>query len=612
MFWQSVWRDRSWRMLPIWLVFTALNTSVLMGVVIMRTVRNEASEYPQWQLLLILWWAVIVFFAASNIRDRCSRLDLALPIPARRLWTSHFAAVTLAGLTVLGASLGMLVLHQEVLSRVPDSRMPPLDLAALFGPMAGGLLLLTALLLAYRPRLWRVQGWRYWLVLLACVVACTAMSLALASRPWLGTLLPFYLAFVVAYLVVRSLPEAFALVPRAAQASAAKEGTLESTGDSMGKRRPAAASLFQILHHAPPWGVASAWVLYLFVALIGFFMGGGLDSVFETDDLRFMYIPLSVYMLFTPIGIIMFHIYKVDPLPVSRKRVFALLTLPTLISFIASFALGQFMSTARPGDKRFYSQNVLVKYRVAREMRWVDVDPKFMSISWDGHLPQLTSPSGESHRVWSVPVIQSLPISLYSSFNTAEESSWEFEAWLMSQAIEKVHGVNLTAEEVIDAAFVVTEEGIVGSKGDFALYENHPELWQRQAQTSPEVPVGLALIVVPWLLLLALYFRTFRAGSSVKRAKVVYWGALGVLLAIILIQAAGMIAGWYDIYAARGVLAASIYQLGSSPSLHALTWIVCLTAAAAAYLLAQGVFRQSELPATPVKFTLIDFSREDD
>ena len=118
-FWLSqIGRDRALRSAPLWIVVTALNTSVLMGVIAMRNARDDSPSFPSSELTLVLGLALAVYLLAGGVRSRCRRIDMTLPLSTRNLWTVHSIATLLAGLLVILASAGVLLAHMSILSRL--------------------------------------------------------------------------------------------------------------------------------------------------------------------------------------------------------------------------------------------------------------------------------------------------------------------------------------------------------------------------------------------------------------------------------------------------------------------------------------------------------------
>lgn len=115
-FWMGhFWRDEALRAQPLWIVVTALNTSVATGAIVFRMARNGTTQGTAAVLLAVLWLALGIYLAAGSGRVRSSRLDLTLPLTARSLWLRHLGATVASGLVVLGASMAVVVAHESLL-----------------------------------------------------------------------------------------------------------------------------------------------------------------------------------------------------------------------------------------------------------------------------------------------------------------------------------------------------------------------------------------------------------------------------------------------------------------------------------------------------------------
>ena len=79
-------------------------------------------------------------------------------------------------------------------------------------------------------------------------------------------------------------------------------------------------------------------VLYSFVLLMGFFLSGALEIWVEADETRLMNLPLGSYVLFAGAGLLTYHLHRMDSLPISRRILFRILTLPTLVVFCLGWA----------------------------------------------------------------------------------------------------------------------------------------------------------------------------------------------------------------------------------------------------------------------------------
>ena len=222
----------------------------------------------------------------------------------------------------------------------------------------------------------------------------------------------------------------------------------------------------------------------------------------------------------------------------------------------------------------------------------------------------LTSPWGESHPAWSQRLLQGFPLALYSPYNTAEATTADFEALMASRAIQDIYGLAIPAGEIRDRYFVVEDGRVTGLVRDaFTLEDDYP--LPEAASTGPDFPVYMMLVLVPALLLTAVFVRSFRAEHSNGYIRGVYWIGLGLLLGLLIVQAVLAFLDLFQPEAAGGLLAILIYRLGSSPLSSAMTWLVALGTIYASYRLARRQFELAEIPASPINCSMIDFGRSD-
>lgn len=605
-----IWNDSAMRKLPLWLTITMLNTSVLLGVVLWRQAANERSqEPPVVQLLAILWLAISVYMLAGDVRTRCQRLEMTLPIPAKALWRNHQMAVVAAGSLVMAGSLGVLVFHSLMLSNVGRERVLDIPYLTLIGPLVGGLVLAASLIGLVEPDLWKLRGRRsYWVLVTTSLVGILVFLILLQEKPWLTTTLCLMMGAAINWMTLRQLPPAYRLVPHGAAAACSEVAIAASSAQPV-SRWQIIKILVKVLHTTPPWKQFTPWLLYIFVALMGFILAGGLVRWINAQDLRFFYIPMGSYMILAGVGILTYHLYRFDPLPIPRRTLFAVITLPGLLIFCAGYLAGRLAVTTDPDPAPLVDYKVL-ESREAGTMVWVEVDQAFLGASPSGEVPTLSSPWGESHEAWSQEVFPGLSPVLFSSYNTAEETTADFEALMASRAIRDVYGTTIAPKTIRSRYFVVENNRVVGLReGGFALLADYPDLEAPPA--VPETPIYLMLVMVPALLLMAVFVRSFRATHSNSYIRGIYWVTLGVLLGALIGQVVLSLFGIFNPEAGRGFLAVFIHRMGSTPLLFTMTWLISVGAILGSYWLALRQFEQAEIPAAPVNCTLMSFSGAD-
>ena len=611
-FWLSqIGRDRALRSAPLWIVVTALNTSVLMGVIAMRNARDDSPSFPFSELTLVLGLALAVYLLAGGVRSRCRRIDMTLPLSTRNLWTVHSIATLLAGLLVILASAGVLLAHMSILSRLTAFAGGSKELIGICAQLAAVWFLAVMVMQSYRTDLRRPAGRRAILISLTTAVGILALAAIPAERSLAVTLVAIVAGMLLGYRAFRSLPKSVSLWPLEVSAQGATEAAPAAPRSSESLQPGAAVTshntpgvlITRTLFHTPPWGAATGWIALLFIAGLGFLMSGVLRAWQPDANVRLGVAAMAVYMLLAFFAPLTFRLPTLDPLPVSRRVLFALLVLPAVFSLTLGYA-GGWLTQKFLGDT-----TRTVQYRVEMPHYWVSMPYANLEVAWDGKVPELTSPWGETHPASSSVVFKGSTAVLYSPFNTPDESSAAFEALLTSRAIESVHGTSIPHEEILERYFEVDGDQLVGLKrGGLTLKEDFADLGKPARQH--QFLALMALVVVPWFLLLGVFLRTFRADLSDRTRQVTFGSLLGLPMALMVGQLVMAATGFARPDVLRGAMEVTLRQAnGSTPASLALV-IVCLASMLASYLLAQRQLVKAEIPMTPTKFALLDFSQE--
>jgi len=607
-----IFRDGALRRLPLWMIVTMLNTSVLVGAIVLVQVRQgRVFSPPRAQLLIVLWLAVVVYMLVGKVSTRCHRVEMTLPISTSTLWRRHFAAVVLGGALVLTGSTGVVLLHHRLLDRIaplaarsPQEALVEISYLPLVFPLLAGLILAISLIDSIDPGLWTVAGSRsHWLRTIGSLGGVLVLLLLFQAWPWLSAGICLFLAMVVMRRTLRSLPASYRFVPLQPEVGSGYDAVVTAPANRLGTWQ-LYRTLFDVIHSCPPWKQLTPWMLYFFVALMGVLLSGGFDRWFDSRYLRFLYLPFGSYMLYSSIGLVTFHLFRFDPLPISRRSLFAVFMVPGLVIYTGAFAAGRLLVATDPKPRP------LVNYRISPPSVWVDVEPRFMGIAFDGRPPTLESPWGETHQAWNLRPFTFAPLLTFNPYNTVEETSADFEALMTSRAIEAIYNTAVPPHEIRERYFVVENEQVAGLKeNEFTLLDDYPGL--KPPPTGPETPVYLALVLVPWLLCVSLFLSTFKTTSSPGRYRLMYSLGLVILIGGMLGQVVLSVAGVFDDLAARTIFAIFIDWLGTNRASTIATWLVSLVAIAACYRFALSCFESCEIPAGPINSLLTDWAARD-
>ncbi len=588
-------RDDALRRLPLWittcagvaLLFSALHAYQAAGV----PAGGEAAGPPA--LTAMLWCAVAPFLAFGLARRRYSRLDLALPLSARRLWLAHVAAVLLAGALVLAVSLALTVSINSLAGRLQGLAASRLDVLRLAVHLVAGLGLAVALLETVRPASATIALDRGRVLLTAASLAgVLGMLWLLAALPLAWALVPLAVALALGLRTYRSLPAAFTLVPlEAADApgtgrEAPGPGVEWTAGGRAGRRRGL------VLAHWVAGGPV-AWLAYALIFFAGMLVADLLRALTGEPDMTIQNLLTAIYALLAFSGLTAVRLPCFDPLPISRRWLFAALVLPCLAALIAGYGAGRIAVAAleEPRD--------LVGLARWQDGYYVRVPARYLEIAWDGRPPEVGAPWGESLEPMLFPLIRGGRAGLYSPFPVTAASSPELYAFHIRRAVETVYGRSIPESEIRERYLAVDGEGVVPRGEGLTLLADHPDLEPRDP--GPVFPVALALVVAPWLLMMSIVWRTWRAGLGTGTRLTVFWGLVALLFLVMTGQIVLALADVFEPWVARGLLEIAIRRLGESWHGTLAAWFACGLAVAGAYRVAQAAFRRIELPAKVVK-----------
>jgi hypothetical protein len=280
-----------------------------------------------------------------------------------------------------------------------------------------------------------------------------------------------------------------------------------------------------------------------------------------------------------------------DPLPVSRRRLFALVLTPALVASGVGYGVTELIGRQSLDDEP------LVGLRRHRSGYYVHVPARFNEIAWAGVAPAVSAPWGESYPAWQAHLVRGLAPTTYAPYHAPKESSLDFVALQLSRGIEKVYGRKIPFEEIRDRYLKVDARGAVLPRdADFRLLEDYPGL--AAAPPRGRTLATLLLVGVPLLLSLAFVLRIFRAvvpGTDARRFHMAV-GPCFVVLAIgylavniARISQPWIVSGFADILGRQLV--------GSPLALQLLAWAATLASCTLAYRLARRQYERIQAPA---------------
>jgi len=621
---ELVRRDATVRMLPKWLLVGALAASALEGVRTLQRLKSGPAagqtEADLLFLIFLLWVPLACYLMFGKTNQRCGRFDLTLPLTAKRLWLTHLIAVISSGIAMLAIAAGVVSLRDKLVASIPGNiPVPDSGVGPLVAPFLSGLILASVVLQAPAPTLHRIRASRWSMAYSAATaIGLLALVVTLSLLPLALTLVPLIAALVLGWRTLRSLPEGFTLVPRGPEEprlridspqgdGAAEVGPSRDWPSVRSDRRRGLARewfLLRIMFGLFLRGIAPGQLLKIPANVISapilFFWGIVLSGIlFGDEDIWFFFLLITVYMLLAFLAAPMAQLHLLDPLPLSRRRLFAMLALSGLLTMWAGYGAGRLwmIEKREPSSAvEFTTERSRLVPPLPTESGMIRVPIEYLEIAWSGHPPETRSPWGESHAPWSVPLFRGSRAVLYSPFSTPDESSPGFVALQLGRAIETVYGVSVPPEQIRDRVLETGESGEIVATPE-ALAELLPAADTHRRSTGSIFPLLFTAVGLLWLLVFWTYLKTFRSDKSEAARKWAFFGMLGLLLGLHLLQTASIILGFARVWVAAGVPKILLRHVGESiPGGQAVVWILCLIVLVTGYRMVESRFRRIEVP----------------
>jgi hypothetical protein len=335
------------------------------------------------------------------------------------------------------------------------------------------------------------------------------------------------------------------------------------------------------------------WFAVLFLFPCGVLLAGLSRVDSGLYDARFLLVPLTVYMLLASVGLPMRNLYRLDTLPLSRRRLLAHILLPGLVLVSIGYGAGKLWELMGEPKER-------LSYLEARDAHFYLYVPAWaLEVGWNSHVPDTTSPWGETHEAWSAPLWNgALPL-LYSPCHTPPGSSIDFVALQISRAVERIYGEVIPSEEIRSRYLELDADGRVVLRGEsLSLQRDYPHL--SELGRGPQFPVMLMLVGLPWMLIVTVYMWSFRATISDGKRKAFLIVLMMLVLAVYLVQYGLFFAG-----STRGRLFTGFIEIlirdasQSFPGAGVAIWIACVALLYAGFKIAERRFHRIEIPTKP-------------
>jgi MFS family permease len=395
-------------------------------------------------VIAVLWVVSTLFAVLADVTARCASLSLTLPIEPRELWLVRIVSLLYAGLTPVAIVTVMASLRPLFPLGAGGVDLRILGLGA---QTAAGLTTVILLSQSPRPELDRIPARPGYIVFVVAVVL-TILAGVLLIPPSVG--------FTVSLLLVSGalgvriywlLPSAFVVAPARPQAESpgprARSNEMVEAGRWLAPPRDGARAQSSLGHrwllHRTVWRVLMHHPLtYLGLGIAVFFGYRLVPAYFSGWDLIPYFLVIVIY-----IGALLFfaglRMYPLDPLPISRKLLFAHAVLTVIFGLALGVAVGGLhFSLDRDSYAMIgYSEN---KIRVPADC-W--------ELARDGEPPRITSPWGESHVPNSRRLLRGSRAVLFNPYDRGEDSSVRFVHYQLAKAVEEIHGVPAPQTETL-------------------------------------------------------------------------------------------------------------------------------------------------------------------
>lgn len=587
------------RTLPRWLAVSAVPVALIVNLN-MGIALGYKQTFDPLVMLAAVWLSFTIFLVFGEV-TRCTPFEMALPIPARRLWLAHITSTVISALAILVVTVGLVAGGVWLLWRLSGRLMLPVDeMGGLTAHVCAGLFLAIAFLQNPLPPLHRLPRSGVRVVL---VMAVTLALVVLLSK--IGTwtaLIPLLLAAAVGLRRYQSVPRVFTLFT--ADAGGAKPASRDEI--TAGWKAHAAAStprgaVFARLLHRTIFRCFyvggkrkfSPWLTFPFIVLFGALLSV-VDTLWFEDSQRFLYVPMAVYVLISftaqPLG----ALYLVDSLPISRRRVWNVLVIPYVAALLAGYGLGMAVVALR-ADTAGKGEVIHFLQGKSDGNTYLYVPASAMKIAWDSEVPKTTSPWGETHEAWSRPLHRWSRVRVYSPYHTPPGSSLEFVAWQISRAVEAVYGEALNLDEIASRYLETRADGSVGLRGErLTIQKDNPHL-RRIPHGGPVFPFLMGSVFVLWMLASIVYMQTLRAGVTKRTQALVMWALMAAMLLWWFVPFVLAVTHVADPEIVTGFLVIVFGRIGASAWATLLVWGAAIALSAAAYAFASGRFVRVEV-----------------
>jgi hypothetical protein len=537
-----------------------------------------------------MWIIVLLFAIGSRFTARSAQMSMSLPLDPRRLWLARMISISYAALLPLAVMTALASAHGLIFSETPS-----IDAYVwrLWGRAAAGLLFIFAVVQSPSPRLYAVRGTVRYITCVSILAAAVLAVTLFGPRSILVTLVFFAAAVFLGLRTYVSLPTTFLAAPSrlgrapktpvraalAASAAAPHAGAAAGTyvagrTGKAGFRKLLNMTIFRLVVNHPV-----SWIMLPTAVFFGMLIP---EKYYEGKDV----LPYTIEV-FVWITALMFQaiirMKDFDPLPVSRRLLFAYAVLPAVVAY----AIGIGISFLLVSTKH-------IKPSMVRYQSSVVVPVEFWEIAGEQGPPEVTAPWGESYVPRARPLFRGGETVLYNPFEHGEDSSYEYIDYQLRRAVEAVNGVPAPDEkEMMESE----PSRMFREQVDTCCFTASGSEWRGSEKRSKTMATGSLIGILFVSLIYSLGLQQFRAvpyaGAYAFFLQLAFIPILVLLGAIVVADVAG-ISDFHLVTTYPQILMgelADAVPLGAS-----FVWILVGAASIAGYLLVLWRFKRIELP----------------
>jgi hypothetical protein len=555
--------------------------------------------------VLMVWLLVTFMLGFAQVGLRADQLKTSLPLPARTVWLARLTSIFVFVLVAIAVTVVFMVAYNDRRHHTPVPGDAIAFLAALFGVAVLG----VAVIQNFWPTLREIKaGPRAVLYTIAVWAVCLTMLFILLSADPVWSVVPFAAAAALLVRAWRRLPAAFSSVGgEERNHNTPPNHTRYTGGASTTEAALAAASAVQPAELTPARyrrlttktilltlyrPVAVTVIVSAMLVFLGFYVSGFYPEPLSGPIYMFWIFGVAPAFIIWPAR----NVYRLDHLPLSRRRLFPYLGLYTIglicLGFIGGTVGGNTLTPREP----------LREYLGTRECPfYTRVPDRFLNVAWDGNPPAITAPWGESHEPWECCPIKGRDAVMYSPYSIPAGSSREFVAWQISREMGAIYGLQVAPEQIsarFDRYFEKHDDGIWALRtwGD-PLRADFPKL--RLRDWARPMAASVLFLGITWFLTVAWIIWAFFRGVSPT-----FFALLGRFLPpavpicfialLIWLGDYGYTSSW-KLTAMANILIRRFADL--LPANPVALWGVVVVVLAAFYFLAETAFRRAQLSA---------------